>query len=394
MKAIIIGGGFSGLSTAAILAKHKFKVQVVEKNQNIGGRARNFHQKGFAFDMGPSWYWMPDVFEDFFQYFNKSTKDYYKLTHLDPGFQMIFKNQETIAVPASFNELKKIFEEIETGSSKRLEEFMKEAEFKYNFSMQSLVYQPGLSYTEFFNKGIFKNLFKLELFKSYKSHVAKKFKNPKLRALLEFPVLFLGTTPNNTPALYSLMAYSGFVQGTFYPNGGFIKIIEGMQALCKELGVEFLTNEVVEKIHIQDNKAKFVKTKKTKYKSDIVVASADYQHVESKLIDKKYRNYSANYWDKKILSPSCLLFYLGIKKQLNKLIHHNLFFDADIDIHLNDIYREKIWPKDPLFYVCCPSKTDPKVAPKGKENLFILIPIGPGSIDNKEIREKYFNIVI
>lgn len=394
MKIIVIGSGFASLSAAAVLAKEGYNVTVIEKNSDLGGRARQFEENGFLFDMGPSWYWMPDVFEKFFNIFNKSSTDYYKLLKLDPGFQMIFNNHEAIKISASFEDIKKVFEDIETGASKALEEFMQEAEFKYKFSMDKLIYNPGLSFFEFLNKGIFKNLFKLELFKSYKLHVANKFKNPKIRALLEFPVLFLGTAPNDTPALYSLMAYSGFKQGTYYPIGGFSKVINGMVTLCKDLGVSFIKNETVQKIHIKNNLASSLSTDKNDYKADIVVGGADYEHIESNLLEKKYRNYSSEYWDKKTFSPSCLLFYLGVNKKIKKIIHHNLFFDANIEKHIDDIYKQKVWPKEPLFYVCCPSKTDPTVAPKNKENLFLLVPISPGSSDDEKTREYYFNLII
>ena len=394
MNVIVIGSGFAGLSTAATLANDGYNVTLLEKNNDIGGRARQFKHKGFLFDMGPSWYWMPDVFEKFFNKFNKSVSDYYDLIKLNPGFQMIFDEFETIQISSSFNEIKELFEKIEPGSSRSLELFMKEAEFKYKFSMEKLIYNPGLSFFEFFNKGIFKNILNLDLLKSYKKHVHKSFKNPKLRALLEFPVLFLGTAPEETPALYSLMAYSGFVQGTYYPDGGFVQVIKGIERLCLDLGVTIKKNQCVKKINVKEFKVESVETQNNHYSADIVVAAADYEHVDNSLLEKKYRNYNNEYWDKRVMSPSCLLFYLGIDKKINKLTHHNLFFDSDIDQHIYEIYSKKIWPTDPLFYVSCPSKTDKKVAPSGMENLFLLIPISPGSKDNEETREYYFDLII
>ena len=254
MNVIVIGSGFAGLSTAATLANDGYNVTLLEKNNDIGGRARQFKHKGFLFDMGPSWYWMPDVFEKFFNKFNKSVSDYYDLIKLNPGFQMIFDEFETIQISSSFNEIKELFEKIEPGSSRSLELFMKEAEFKYKFSMEKLIYNPGLSFFEFFNKGIFKNILNLDLLKSYKKHVHKSFKNPKLRALLEFPVLFLGTAPEKTPALYSLMAYSGFVQGTYYPDGGFVQVIKGIERLCLDLGVTIKKNQCVKKLMLKISK--------------------------------------------------------------------------------------------------------------------------------------------
>ena len=246
-KTTIIGGGFAGLSTAAQLAKRGYNVSIIEKNLQIGGRARQFSSNDFIFDMGPSWYWMPDVFEKFFNQFNKSASDYFDLIKLDPGFQMIFSNHETISIPASYTKLEELFEQIEPGSANKLKKFMDEAKFKYEFSMDSLIYEPGISFNELFKKEIFKNLFKLQIFSSYKKHVANYFKNKKIRTLLEFPVLFLGTAPKETPALYSLMAYSGFIQGTYYPMGGFHKVIDGMKKLCEELGLKYILTKMCKK---------------------------------------------------------------------------------------------------------------------------------------------------
>ena len=394
MNITIIGSGFAGLSAAAILAKKGYNVNIIEKHSQIGGRARQFSEQGFNFDMGPSWYWMPDVFENFFNQFNKSTKDYYNLIKLDPGFQIIFEDQENLVIPAGYEELKILFNKIEPDSAIKLNKFMEEAEFKYGFGMKSVVFQPGVSWKEFCKIDLFKNIFKLQIFSSYKRHVSKYFKNPKLRALLEFPVLFLGTAPKETPALYSLMAYSGLIQGTYYPMGGFHEVIKGMATLCKDLGVNFNLSETVEKINIESKKVKSIKTKKSTYVTDILIGAADYHHIENQLLPKEFRNYSDSYWAGKTFSPSCLLFYLGVSKKIKKILHHNLFFDADIEQHINEVYTKQIWPKDPLFYVCCPSKTDSFTAPEGKENLFLLIPITPGLEDSIELRNHYFDLII
>ena len=394
MNVTIIGSGFAGLSSAAVLASKGYNVRVIEKHNQIGGRARQFNEKGYNFDMGPSWYWMPDVFDQFFNQFQKSTKDYYELLKLDPGFQIIFEDQKNLVIPAQFEKLESLFNKIEPGSSKMLKKFMQEAEFKYSFGMSSVVFQPGISWMEFCKLDLFKNVFRLQILSSYKNHVAKYFKHPKLRALLEFPVLFLGTAPKDTPALYSLMAYSGLIQGTFYPMGGFHQVIKGMGKLCVELGVSFNLGQSVEEIEIKNSKVYSVKTEKKSYLTDILIGSADYHHIEKNLLPKSFRNYSENYWSKKTFSPSCLLFYLGINKKLKKIIHHNLFFDANIEQHIDEVYSKKVWPKNPLFYACCPSKTDPFTAPKNKENIFLLIPITPGLEDSKDLRDYYFNLIL
>ena len=392
-RVAIIGSGFSGLSSAAFLAKEGYKVTVLEKNKSVGGRARLFKEKGYAFDMGPSWYWMPEIFDNFFKHFKTNTKELYTLKQLDPGFKIIFENEE-IDLPSSWEGIRNLFDKYEENGSKKLEEFMKDAEIKYNIGLEFLYNSPGISLTELFNPKILKNINKLQLLTSYRKHIKKYFTNSYLINILEFPVLFLGTSAKHTPALYSLMAYSGIKQGTFYPIGGFNAVIKSMEKICKDLGVNILTNSEAKKINIENKKAVSISTNKEKIETDFLIASADYAHVEEKLLEKKYRNYSAEYWNKKSFSPSSLLFYLGVTKKIEKLDHHTLFFDEDIEQHSDEIYDEPKWPSKPLFYTCCPSKTDPNVAPKGKENLFILIPIASGLKDSPEIRDKYYDIVM
>ena len=394
MKYTVIGTGFSGLSTAAYLAKEGHEVHIFEKNDCVGGRARQFKDKGYTFDMGPSWYWMPDVFEKFFRDFDKSPKDYYDLIELNPGFQIIFPEAHTLKLSSNWNEVLELFETYEPGSSKKLILFIEEANFKYNFGINKLVYEPGVSLKEVCTSEIISNVFRLQIFKSYRKHVAKYFKNPFLIALLEFPVLFLGTAPAKTPAMYSLMAYSGIKQGTFYPMGGFAKVIDGMAQICKDLGVKFHLNSEIKEIVVENKKVVSIKTDSQEHEVESVICSADYHHIDKEILPAHLSNYSEKYWDKRVLSPSCLIFYVGVNKKIDKLEHHNLFFDEDIDVHTNEIYTTKQWPKKPLFYACCPSKTDPSVAPENKENLFFLIPIAPGMEDTDAIRKTYFSKII
>ena len=390
----IIGGGFSGLSCAAVLAKEGYNVTIFEKNNDLGGRARQFKHDGYTFDMGPSWYWMSDVFDKFFKLFGKSTSDYFKLVKLDPGFKMVFNNSNSIDLPSDWESILTLFDEIEEGSSVKLKSFMDDAEFKYNFGINKLVYEPGISITELFKKDILKNLLKLNLFSSYRKHISNYFNHPYLRTLLEFPVLFLGTPPQRTPALYSLMAYSGVKEGTYYPIGGFSKVIDGFVKLCTDLGVRFEKGVNVEKINIENGLVNSISTSSGQFDVDYVVGSADYQHVDSVLIEKEYSNYNSSYWEKKTFSPSSLLFYLGLNKKINNLEHHNLFFDEDIEEHISQIYNDPVWPSKPLFYACCPSKTDSSVAPLGKENLFLLIPIAAGLRDDSKLYDMYLNRII
>lgn len=391
----VIGAGFAGLSAAAYLAKIGYNVTVFEKNQTIGGRARQLTtEEGYVFDMGPSWYWMPDVFERFFNDFGYKASDFYRLTLLDPSFDVVFGKDDVLAIPENYEKLRNLFETIEAGSSVKLDEFMKEAEFKYKVGMDNLVYKPGLSLLEFADIDFLKGVFKLQVFTSFSKHVKKFFTHPKLIALMEFPVLFLGATPQDTPALYSLMNYAGLKLGTWYPMGGFGEVIQGMKKVGEKLGVKFQLGEPVLELKVINKTVNQVVTSKTSYQFDAVIAAADYEHVESKLLEEKFRNYTPNYWNSRVLAPSCLIFYIGVNTKVNRLHHHSLFFDEDLKVHAAEIYTNPQWPNKPLFYVCCPSKTDDNVAPIGHENLFVLIPIAPNLEDTEALRVKYFNMVM
>ena len=390
-KVAIIGAGFSGLSASCYLAKSGCDVTVYEKHQNLGGRARSYSQDGFTFDMGPSWYWMPDVFEKFFADFGKKVSDYYNLIRLSPSYRVYFKD-DFFDVPASLKELYELFEKYEPGSTTNLKQFLQEAEYKYKVGIHDLVYKPGINLSEFMDAKLISGIFKLDVFKSMSSHVRKLFKNEKLIQLLEFPVLFLGALPKDTPALYSLMNYADLALGTWYPMGGMQKIAEGMHKLAVELGVKFETGVDINKINIESNLAKTFSAKKNYNGFEALISSADYNFTEQKLLDKQYRKYSEKYWDSRKMAPSCIIYYVGVKGNVNNLLHHNLFFDEDFEEHSKEIYTKPQWPKKPLIYVCCPSKTDNTVAPPNHENIFILIPIAPNLKDTEEIRTSYFKI--
>lgn len=394
MKIAVIGSGFSGLAAACCLAKSGYAVTVFEKNSTPGGRARKFESDGFVFDMGPSWYWMPDVFDNFFQSFGKKTSDYYQLERLDPSYRIFYSKEDVWDIPAGIPALSKLFERIEPGSSVNLLKFLNEGEYKYQVGMKELVYKPGLSITELMDPRLLKGMLKLHVFQSMSGYVRKYFKDKRLIQLLEFPVLFLGATPQNTPALYSLMNYADMSLGTWYPKGGMFKIIEGMVSLAESLGVTFRFNSNVEQILVENNSVKGLVINGKQESFDAIIAGADYHHVEQQLLPEPNRKYNKDYWDERKLAPTSLIYYIGLNKKLKNLQHHNLFFDTDFSKHAEQIYENPEWPDNPLFYVCCPSKTDSTVAPAGSENLFILIPAAPGLVDSEALHKKFFNLII
>lgn len=387
-KIAIIGSGFSGLSAAAYTAKEGHEVHVFEKHSQPGGRARQFKtEEGYVFDMGPSWYWMPDIINNFFNDFGWNSSDFYELISLNPQFEMIFSD-EKITVPENYNDLKKLFEKIEKGAGEKLDAFMQAAKYKYNVGMQDFVSKPCHNWFEFFSPKIANSALKLDLLSNFRTYVAKYFTNEKLKMLMEFPVIFLGASPKNIPALYSLMNFGGYALGTHYPMGGFYQLVLAMQKVAKIQGVKFHFNSNVEKINTNNNKVSSLLVNGELHNFDVVIASSDYHHSES-LLDENLRNYNEEYWKKKTFAPSCLIYYLGINEKIPNLKHHTLFFENDLDNHIDCIYGDKQWPDKPLFYSCCPSKTDKHVAPEYSENLFLLMPIATGINDEENIREKY-----
>lgn len=388
---IIIGSGFSSLAASCYLAKAGFEVSIFEKNATIGGRARQLKKEGFTFDIGPTWYWMPDVFERFFSDFDKKPSDYYELEKLSPAYSVYFGKDDYITIDDSLEKIKDTFESEEQGSSKKLQKFMDDAKSNYNIAIKDLVYNPGISPLELVTPATIKKVG--QFFSNIKKDVRKEFKNDRLAKILEFPVLFLGAKPSDTPSFYSFMNYADFGLGTFHPKKGMYQVILAMEQLAKELGVTIKTNTPIEKINIEDGKAKSLVSKGKEYVSDVIVSGADYHHTET-LLDKVYRQYPESYWNKKTFAPSSLLFYVGFDKKLKNVNHHTLFFDVDFDVHAEAIYDNPKWPEEPLFYASFPSKTDDSAAPEGKEAGIFLIPLAPGIKDTPELRESYFNKIM
>lgn len=389
-KCIIIGAGFSSLSAACYLAKSGWNVSIYEKNNSVGGRASQFTKDGFTFDMGPSWYWMPDIFDKFFADFNKKTSDYYQLDKLDPAYKIFFSD-DVITIGDSLDKICLEFERIEQGSAIKLRKFISEAQANYDIAINKIVLRPGLSPLELVTK---ETVLKInQFFKTISSQVRKSFKNPKLVSTLEFPVLFLGAKPSKTPSFYSFMNFADFGLGTWHPKGGMYEVIKAMKDLALELGVVIETSKPVQKILVEEGKAIGIITEGETHNANVVLSGADYEHSES-LLEEKYQQYSKSYWNKKVFAPSSLLFYIGFDTKLNNVEHHNLFFDTDFELHAQEIYDDPKWPSNPLFYANFPSITDASMAPDGCETGFFLVPIATALEDTETLRNKYFDLIM
>lgn len=387
----IIGSGFSSLSAACYLAKDGYAVTVLEKNATLGGRARQLNKDGFTFDMGPTWYWMPDVFDRFFADFNKKTSDYYKLQKLSPAYNVYFGKDDVVSVADNLPEIRRTFESIEPGSGKQLDRFMATAKNNYDIAIGDMVYKPGESFFELVSV---KTAIRLKRFlTSIRGDIRRKFNNRKLIQLLEFPVLFLGAKPSNTPSFYSFMNHADFGLGTWYPQKGMYTVVEAIQKLALELGVKFETNAAVEQILCEHGKVSGLLVNGEFRKASLVLSGADYHHTEQ-ILEKKYRAYTDKYWNSRVFAPSSLLFYLGFDKKIAHVAHHTLFFDADFEQHAKDIYDLPKWPESPLFYASFPSQTDVSCAPQGHEAAILLIPLAPGLKDTQFLRDRYFEKIM
>jgi len=387
----LIGSGFSSLAAASYLAKGGYNVTIYEKNSTVGGRARQLNTQGFTFDIGPTWYWMPDVFERFFADFNTKPSAYYELIKLVPAYSVYFGKNDFITIEDTLEKICTAFEAEEKGSAQQLKKFIAKAQSNYNIAIKDLVYRPGVSPLELVTPVTIKKI--EQFFSTISKEVRREFKNPRLIAILEFPVLFLGAKPSNTPAFYSFMNYADFGLGTFHPKDGMYSVIKGMKTLAESLGVTIKTNQNVENIHIENDIATSLTVNGTTISADIIVSGADYHHTET-LLPKKYRQYSEAYWEKRTFAPSSLLFYVGFDRKIENVEHHTLFFDVDFDAHAYTIYDNPSWPENPLFYASFPSKTDTGAAPSGKEAAIFLIPLAPGIEDTMEIRERYFDKIM
>lgn len=393
-KVVVIGSGFSGLSSACYLANAGFDVTVLEKNQNPGGRAGRFSESGFVFDTGPSWYWMPEVFDGFFKDFGEKRTDFYEINRLEPSYKFYFGKGLEQVIPSDFENLKGVFDKYEKGGGKKLEKYIKDAGRKYRVAMGSFIEKPGISIKEYFSLKLLFQSFGMNMLKPLEKHLQKYFNSKKLKLMLEFPVLFLGGSARNIPAMYSLMNYADIIGGTWYPKGGMYTVVEAMYKLALSMGVKFNFESEVSGFEFSGNKIQAVKTKETDFVTDYVISTADYHHVEQKLLPLQFRQYSSKYWESRTLSPSSLLFMIGFDKKIEGLEHHTLFFDEDLETHAYTIYDHPEWPFAPAIYLSCTSKTDTDAAPYGMESVFALIPVASGLKDTPEIRELYFNLVI
>lgn len=397
MKVIIVGSGIGGLATACLLAKRGYEVKVIEKNEMLGGRASVFEAQGYRFDMGPSWYLMPDVFEHFFKLVGENIHDYLKLTKLGPSYRVFFKDEnKSVDCYSDLNKDLSTVEQLETGAAAALKKYLKLSEYQYNIAINNFMYKNYDSWWDFINWRSAIEGSKLSVFQPMHKYVRKFFHSEWMQKIMQYQLVFLGSSPYNTPALYNIMSHIDFNMGVFYPQGGIYEIIKALERIGKKLQVQYQLQTSIKEIVVKAGKAIGVIKENGEFEeADIVISNADIQHTETQLVPKEWRSFSEAYWAKKILAPSGFILYLGINGKLPNLVHHNLIFSKDWQTNFDQIFAKPQLPSDPSFYVCVPSKTDSTVAPVGKENVFVLVPIAAGleltDTDLANYKEKILN---
>jgi len=390
---VVVGGGFGGLSTACYLADAGAEVTLLEKNDQLGGRASRLERDGFRFDMGPSWYLMPDVFERFFGYFDRTPSDYYGLTRLDPHYRIFFKDGDQVDMVPDLQENRETFEAYEPGAGEKFDEYLRKSKRNYQIGMEHFVYEDRSRLRDFLDLDVAKNAWGLSLIGSMQDHVEKYFSHPKLQQIMQYTLVFLGGSPKNTPALYNLMSHVDFNLGVYYPDNGLGGVVDGIVEMAEELGVDFHTGTPVEEIRGRSG-AFVVRTANGEFLADYVVSDADYAHTERELLPPEKRQYSDAYWESRTYAPSAFLLYLGVEGDVDPLAHHTLVLPTEWDEHFEKIFDDPAWPDDPAYYLCVPSETDDSVAPAGHSNLFVLVPVAAGLEDTPALRQEYRELVL
>lgn len=393
-KVLVIGGGFAGMATAALLQHGGMDVTLVEKHDQLGGKARVWRSAGYTFDMGPSWYLMPDVFDDFFSKLGRKREDYYSIKRLDPAYRVFFEGNDTVDIGKDIESTVRLFEKFEPGSGTRLRQYLADCGHKYGLAIDRLLYKEYRNIFHFFNPSTIFHGLRLGIFRSLHSHVKKYFDDYRAQRILEYSMLFLGSSPMAAPSFYSIMSHLDLVQGVYFPVGGMGAVVAGMEKLLAELNVTVQTGVEVKSIITHEKKAVGVETGQGQIHADHIVGTGDYHHIEQDLLTKPYRNLRARYWKKAVIAPSMFILYLGVKRKIPQLAHHNLFFSADWDRHFQQIFETPQWPDNPSYYVSVASRSEEGMAAAGGENIFVLVPIAPGLETDEEHSRKYAEKVI
>jgi phytoene desaturase len=395
---IVIGGGISGLASAALLAREGHEVTLLEAHDSLGGRAGSWQKDGFRFDTGPSWYLMPEVFDHFYRLLGTTAHEQLNLVTLDPGYRVYFEgDDQPIDVAATREENVALFESVRRGSGRRLERYLDSAADAYDLAKRHFLYTSFQSILPSISGEVIGRMGGLlrSLVRPLSSLTRSAVRDDRLRKILGYPAVFLGASPYIAPSMYHLMSHLDLSEGVLYPVGGFARVIESIADLARAEGVTIHTRARVTRITVENGQATgvvYVDERKREHtlSADLVVSAVDLHFSETQLLAPEQQTYPQSYWDRKTPGPGALLLYLGVRGDLPELEHHTLLFAKDWKRGFDAIFgREPSIPQPASLYICKPSGLDADVAPGDSENLFVLVPIpadpgiGKGGVGGK-----------
>jgi len=398
-KVIIIGAGIGGLGTAALLSKRGYDVTILEKNEKIGGRANIFTAEGYTFDMGPSWYLMPDVFEHFYDLMEEDINKHLNLVKLGPSYKVFFPGDPEYPVVDIHSDLKKdlpTLEQFEPGITPKLRKYLETSGKQYELAKKSFMYRNYDSIFDFFKWELMKEGRHMNPLQTMEKYLNKNFSDDRVKKILEYTLVFLGSEPKKTPALYNIMNFIDFHYGVYYPKGGIYTIIDSLKSMNDTHGTTIHTNTGVSEIIIENKTATGVRLENGEImNADYIISNADLHFTETKLIaEKKHQTFPEKYWDKAVMGPSAFIMYLGLDREVPNLTHHNLRFAQNWKENFKELFDEPALPTDPSYYVCKPTHTDTNIAPKGKDILFMLVPIAAGMTITDDMKKSYRDKII
>ncbi|WP_210443391.1 phytoene desaturase family protein [Nocardioides sp. SYSU D00065] len=391
-RVVVIGGGIAGLASAALLASRGHTVDLLEKNDDLGGRVGSVERDGFRFDTGASWYLMPEVFEHFFELLGTTADAELDLTVLDPSYRVFFEgHRDPVDVRPDREHNRALFEAIEPGAGDRFDAYLRSARDTYDMALRRFLYSNFDSPAAFLHPDVVRRTPALGrlLTRSLESHAAGFFSDNRLRQVLGYPAVFLGSSPSRAPSMYHLMSHLDLGDRVLYPQGGFTRLIEVVASLARRHGARLHTGATVTAIRTADaerprrgGRPRVAGVEyaggdgRTTVPADVVVGAADLHHLETQLLPPGLQTHPEPMWRGRSPGPGAVLAMLGVEGRLPELAHHSLFFTADWEQNFGDIFGADARVPDPAsIYVCKPSQTDPTVAPEGCENLFVLVPV-------------------
>lgn len=394
-SAIVVGAGVGGLTAAMKLAHAGWAVDLYEKQAVPGGRCGRVEVDGFTFDLGPTILLMPFVLERTFASVGRKLADYLELTRCDPNYRVTYRDGSTLTLTSDLTRMREELERLEPGSFPRYLEFLAKGQVRHDVSMERFVSKHFASVAQFLAPSNVPDILRVGAHQKLFSQVAKVFRDPRLQQAMSFQTMYLGVSPYEAPAVFSLLPYTELAVGVWYPKRGMGEIPRALERVCREENARLHYRAPIRRVLVEDGRAVGVELESGEVKrADVVVVNADYPYALPQLVDATEA--ARQKLERRRYTSSGYMLYLGTRRRYDELLHHNVFFGHDFAGSFDDIFEKKRVPEDPSFYVNAPAHTDPTMAPEGKDALYVLVPVphqAPGvdwAVEGPKVRAKVF----